>query len=329
MPWKGRKMGLCNTMAIANVINETSFNIDIGHIYSSLLIMEITVTYQKLSSTSIFLSDMDFVCSICGKTLSSKASLRQHEGRHTNTGKYYCQDCGTVCFSKSNYERHLKTHTKERNFICTKCNASFYSDKDLRRHQRREEKQFKYSCEHCFTQFEDRSKLLDHQGIHNGGARHLCPECGKRFRYRSNLSRHQETHRAKVKCSTCKMFSSQRSLERHMKLHVKWKCKVNWNPFYIHVDFFFSLSVILSIACNPTCKVCDLNHAGIFWCGERVKNNSVREDCQCSSTYVWKLRVQFYRGHESLCYIFASFCARCIHFFTFLNEDYLNFRNDV
>ena len=153
---------------------------------------------------------MPFVCGTCGKELATKSSLRQHEGRHKQVGKYTCTTCTMVSFSKSNYERHMKTHNSQRNHICERCQASFVCKRDLERHMMRESGRGelkRFGCDQCGQAFEDRSKLSDHMDVHTGTKRHTCSICHKSFRYISSLSRHRKTHkqnRSTEGCSTLK-----------------------------------------------------------------------------------------------------------------------------
>ena len=126
--------------------------------------------------------------------LKSRDSLRQHENRHRNVGKYKCEICGKVSFSKANAEMHAASHKQEKTFTCINCGKKFASQNYLNRHIRKEMGLGqKFTCETCEQKFNKRSDLEDHLASHTKTAKHRCGKCGKLFRYNSGLSRHRTT----------------------------------------------------------------------------------------------------------------------------------------
>ena len=70
---------------------------------------------------------MAFMCGVCGASLKSRDSLRQHEMRHKNIGKYNCATCGKVSFSKANAEMHEASHKLQKTLTCINCGKRFGS----------------------------------------------------------------------------------------------------------------------------------------------------------------------------------------------------------
>ena len=83
----------------------------------------------------LYLLQMAFICGFCGASLKTKDTLRPHENRHRNVGKYNCESCGKVSFSKANAEMHAASHKEEKRLTCMNCGKKFTY---LNRHIRRE-----------------------------------------------------------------------------------------------------------------------------------------------------------------------------------------------
>ncbi|XP_053395916.1 zinc finger protein 70-like [Mercenaria mercenaria] len=133
------------------------------------------------------------VCRFCGKVLSNKSALRQHEAVHTGLGRYQC--CEKVFHSKSNLTRHRCTkHDEVRTFVCVECHKAFPTNADLTRHKKREKK-IGLKCDICGVTVAGKTDLQEHLDSHSGKKNHRCEECGRVYRYRRNLSRHMKSHK--------------------------------------------------------------------------------------------------------------------------------------
>lgn len=163
------------------------------------------------------------VCRYCGDVFRSKASLRQHEARHSNDGTFICEICKHVFCSKRNLEKHKIRHSEDRPHICDRCGKCFKTYHDLQRHNEREDVKETgiYSCSTCSASFISECELKDHNTKHSGEKRHRCEICGKGFRYKSNMYAHKKIHdNSTFKCQDCSRdFPSKYALKNHTKYH--------------------------------------------------------------------------------------------------------------
>lgn len=174
------------------------------------------------------------ICKYCGEILKGKSSIRQHEMRHEQKGRYTCQKCPKVFFSRANFERHLSTHQiRPRKTFSCECGASFLTSCELLRHKRREENRPKFTCSICKKTFETKKDKDDHEGCHAtlASKTNICKVCFKSFRFRRGLSRHMKIHKnEKYSCEFCnKEFSSAEKLHNHKeRMHdiKNYRCKI-------------------------------------------------------------------------------------------------------
>ena len=112
------------------------------------------------------LEDTSYNCDACGKTLSSKHTLRVHMQLHTGQFGYYCEPCRRGFSGRTHFERHVRSHER-----------------------------LKYQCDQCDKTFVDKGKLKHHMSVHTGEYKFTCNKCNKcfnaRFRYLQHVNSHQ------------------------------------------------------------------------------------------------------------------------------------------
>ena len=137
-------------------------------------------------------------CSICGKSLSDKKTLKKHaDVVHFNIRKYFCDNCGKRFISICHLKDHVRNvHDKVKAFVCEMCGQALSTRHGLRQH-----------------------KL-----IHKEGTKSItCPRCNKTFRhlstYRKHIARvHDFTPDKRLTCDSCgKLFNHSEGLKRHIK----------------------------------------------------------------------------------------------------------------
>ncbi|XP_021941456.1 zinc finger protein 2-like isoform X2 [Zootermopsis nevadensis] len=111
-------------------------------------------------------SSMKWICRFCGKRISTKLSLLDHEHIHTGAKPYICEWCGREFRSRPNLLQHHLTHTGDR----------------------------KHACAVCGKRFARKSFVVQHMRIHTGEKPFECDICGKRFTQAGDMRRHRGRH---------------------------------------------------------------------------------------------------------------------------------------
>ncbi|KAG5668468.1 hypothetical protein PVAND_016408 [Polypedilum vanderplanki] len=149
-------------------------------------------------------TNMRLQCDLCGKTLASLSSMRQHMGIHLDTPIDICAVCGEKFFTRKGMQYHS-------------CN----------RKQRRPEKDYRINdlreCRYCGVKFDN----LDENKAHLCPYKHptdkklvICRFCDKEVP-KASFSRHLEVHSGiDYTCRVCnKKVASKRALRIHMTIH--------------------------------------------------------------------------------------------------------------
>ncbi|XP_004078823.1 zinc finger protein 397-like isoform X1 [Oryzias latipes] len=93
-----------------------------------------------------FLPERDFMiendnrvckCSICGKSLKDKYSLKVHNKIHTGEKAFSCHMCGKRFRYKHALKVHVRIHTNEKPFSCRVCGETFRQSSNLISHLKR------------------------------------------------------------------------------------------------------------------------------------------------------------------------------------------------
>lgn len=136
----------------------------------------------------------DFECEICGKKFLSSRNLKFHTKQlHSNIKSFVCSICGKSVSSKNCLMTHLKMHTGVKDFSCDVCNKSFASKDYLMVHKRLHTGDKPFACNICGKRFTQKTPLTVHIRFHTGQRPYKC-ECGKQFSTKSHLMAHYKTH---------------------------------------------------------------------------------------------------------------------------------------
>ena len=182
-------------------------------------------------------------CSTCGKLISSKYSLRNHQKLHNESEKETCNICGKKVIDLN---FHRKLHMAQ--FKCAFCPKVMTSKQVMRRHVETHENagQQPHACHLCKKSYKTRGYLLKHISyIHKNSQKNKwkCETCGKFFAQYGSLSIHRRMHIGKkIACIECdQKFLHKHHLKTHMeRLHLSqgksFECQKCEKTFKTNVD---------------------------------------------------------------------------------------------
>ncbi|KAH1003734.1 hypothetical protein HUJ04_003604 [Dendroctonus ponderosae] len=137
---------------------------------------------------------MEHICNVCNISYSTNRSLKEHYKKiHSQRKQYVCSICGKSLSSKSTLETHIKMHTGLKDFHCIICKKLFASKGYLQIHQRIHTGYRPFQCTICPKSFMQKTSLTEHLRYHTGERPYRC-ECGRNFISKSHLMSHYKTH---------------------------------------------------------------------------------------------------------------------------------------
>ncbi|XP_057688129.1 zinc finger protein OZF-like [Corythoichthys intestinalis] len=179
----------------------------------------------------------NLTCSICGRTLYDKKTLKVHMRTHTGERPFICTVCGKAFAQRGNLIKHTRTHTGEKPFTCPVCSTSFSDSSTLVKHIRRHTGEKPFCCPLCGERFSRKSNLTTHTRTHTGEKPFACSVCGTTFSDRSTLNKHMRTHTGEkpFSCSVCgQRFTQKGHMTTHTRRHTgekPFECSVCHTSF--------------------------------------------------------------------------------------------------
>ena len=144
-------------------------------------------------------------CQFCGKTVLSKANLREHmyrvhQQKDNKLTVFECPfgACQQKFLRQLKFEDHLTTHTGTVRYTCRKCQKQFGQRGSWMEHEKMclFGNKLEHVCQMCSLAFKHRGSLKYHRESIHENRKFQC-QCGRTFRYQPNLKRHSK------KCSVC------------------------------------------------------------------------------------------------------------------------------
>ena len=179
-----------------------------------------------------------YLCKLCGRTLTTNASLRRHMLVH-NDDQHRCDTCHLECTSLYALRKHSRTHADEKPNVRSTSFSSIASSP----HRKKIHTGVKpHVCDLCDDRFRslgawkmhrcsDTSNT--HMKINAGGKPYVCDLCDDRFSSLGARKVHRRTHTSETEdaaggakrtylCNVCgRVLATSGSLKKHMRVHSK------------------------------------------------------------------------------------------------------------
>lgn len=181
---------------------------------------------------ALHLDDRPFLCDHpdCGKTFKILPHLtihqKQHlEGeektKHKQNNSFICSYCGKVLTSKVSFEGHLRSHTNEKPFVCKICSKAFNRQITMNVHMRVHTNEKPYNCKICNQRFKQISHLRAHLLTHETEKKFICSVCDFATKHKYNLDihiRNVHINERKHQCEHCsEVFFNGKLLRKHVE----------------------------------------------------------------------------------------------------------------
>ncbi|XP_072023227.1 uncharacterized protein [Amphiura filiformis] len=256
------------------------------------------------------------LCTICGKSLKTQASLERHQSRvHANEKKKF-----------------VKVHTAKK-ALCTICGKSLKTQASLERHQSRvhanerlqvictDQKRFR--CEICHKFLANKLSLKTHVTMVHDGDNQIkfqCNVCGKSLKTKPSLRYHMSRVHGKekpFKCDVCNVcYANNYTLQNHLLTHAK--NKVTFPCVYCGKTFTKAQRTKAHIVRNHRkgisfqCKICEDSFSQKRMLNAHVRDHSKRLQCKhCHKWFVRKSqRDQHLLLHTTKVLLSCKFCPK-------------------
>ncbi len=168
-----------------------------------------------------------YQCLSCNTSYKTRQGLFWHnESKHSNK-IFSCQECGKSLSSKLTLRLHTKhVHENiERLVRCTfpQCTKSYPDGRQLMKHKVAVHGlPMPHNCDECQKSFYTNKELIEHKKLHSNILSYKCGQCTSAFAYKANLIRHiRLVHEKKAKKYSCRFCSQTFSLKHNMERHAK------------------------------------------------------------------------------------------------------------
>ncbi|XP_037299164.1 myoneurin-like isoform X2 [Manduca sexta] len=134
-------------------------------------------------------------CSSCKLKFENKEQVIMHKkDYHRDTECWVCEICGKVLTHRASHYSHVRSHAPPQ-YACAQCDYKTWYKHDLIKHVRRHDGIKLFQCEYCTASYYTSSNLINHtRRVHEGEKRYQCTICEKRFYDRTKLNRHTDSH---------------------------------------------------------------------------------------------------------------------------------------
>ncbi|XP_055678695.1 uncharacterized protein LOC129787268 [Lutzomyia longipalpis] len=147
----------------------------------------------------IHTEQVNFECSICNKTFSTKWNLKMHKWIHASRSAmpFKCPTCPKAFIRQSDLQDHLNRHKSIKPFTCDYCGCQFGRKYNWLRHTREHITEKQHTCNICGKSFHRAYYLKEHSRSHTNERPYECIICGKTSATKTNHNKHVKIHHAR------------------------------------------------------------------------------------------------------------------------------------
>ena len=100
--------------------------------------MRVVKTYLREKESTRFKSIMEFKCSQCSKSYSTKKSLNNHTRlQHGNPKQFLCIYCDYMTPNEGHLDMHIRSQHTNIKELCSECSKPFSNQSNVYRHKRK------------------------------------------------------------------------------------------------------------------------------------------------------------------------------------------------
>lgn len=104
--------------------------------YFLFIFISLSANIVPMDVSAYMRQQRNFLCRICGSTLSSKGGLQAHQKIHSDQKPYECTICDKAFKVKKYLDQHLAKHKPEKDLACDACDNKFLRTNDLKWHKK-------------------------------------------------------------------------------------------------------------------------------------------------------------------------------------------------
>jgi len=149
-----------------------------------------------------------FVCNFCGKSFTTKQTIKRHLITHENIKSFKCEVCKKYFGQQWTLKLHMMSHTDEKSLQCHICGKQLFSKSNLKKHiiTHSTKKLGCFHCNICNTSYFTKKNLIKHEKIHPKIKPFICEICSKCFLTKSDLSYYHDIQDKPFQCHVCKKW---------------------------------------------------------------------------------------------------------------------------
>ena len=136
-------------------------------------------------------------CDVCEESFRNNKLLKKHKKTHKAANQLTCPECGKVLSSKTSLRNHQLTHKRTKlQFKCNRCDMVFKRSAALEKHKEEHLRKKGFECvKWNTTKSKSKKQTVQHKQSCQQDIEHYeCELCGKKYQRSSAYNRHMQQH---------------------------------------------------------------------------------------------------------------------------------------